>query len=48
MLVFLVQGMFMTSRLSDVPVSYSDITGGFAAFNLEVKLFSYCACDLQT
>lgn len=36
MLVFLVQGLFMTSRLSNVPASYSDVFGGFSMFNLEV------------
>ena len=36
MLVFMVQGLFMTSHLSDVPASYSDVFGGFAMFNLEV------------
>jgi hypothetical protein len=36
MLVFLVQGIFMTSRLSNAPASYSDVFGGFSIFNLEV------------
>jgi hypothetical protein len=36
MLVFLVQGIFMTSRLSDVPSPFADLTGGLRIFNLEV------------
>ena len=38
MLVLMVQGMFMTSRLSDVPLAYSDLASAFSIFNLEVNI----------
>jgi hypothetical protein len=34
--VFLVQGVFMTSRLSNVPTAFSDLTAGLALFTMEV------------